>query len=118
MRGATQNANECLNGMIWKRCPKETFCDAFTAETAACLAIAEFNHGGTTINSVLQEMGCTPGDHVMHGLASCDKERMYHSGRKTSPAVKKARKVKRATKKGYADAQKEAEGHTYRSGMF
>ena len=36
-RGATQNANEALNQLIWDMCPKESFCSSKVVETAASL---------------------------------------------------------------------------------
>ena len=44
--GATQNANEAFNRMIWHLCPKESFCSAQTMKTAVDLSILSFNEGG------------------------------------------------------------------------
>ena len=43
--GLTQNPNECLNGMIWDRCPKNTYVEKETVALATYLAVLKFNDG-------------------------------------------------------------------------
>lgn len=45
LHGKTQNNNESLNGMIWKRCPKDVFVSKETVEIAVASAIIGFNDG-------------------------------------------------------------------------
>jgi hypothetical protein len=37
--------NECLNGMIWERCPKTTYEEQETVALATYLAVLKFNDG-------------------------------------------------------------------------
>ena len=96
LRGATQNANECFNGTLWRLCPKETFCSATTVETSAYLAVLVFSHGSEMLTSVSQAMSCPYSLWTIRGMRSLDTQRPYHSKRKSSGEEKKARKHRRA----------------------
>jgi hypothetical protein len=41
----TSNTNECLHSTIWRRAPKHKNCGRKTLETAAALAVMQFNKG-------------------------------------------------------------------------
>ena len=118
LRGATQNANESFNGLVWGFCPKESFCGVSTVETSTFLAVIIFNHGAATLSSVLDELGCTYTTHTTAGLESIDAERLYHSRRKSTQGQKKSRKRRRAVRKGLADKDAEKEGEVYGAGAF
>ena len=117
-RGATQNANESFNGSLWRLCPKETFCGPATVETATFLATGLFNHGAATIRAVMQSMHCDVGTFVNSGLEILDTQRLYHSAKKSKAQQKKARKHRRAVRKGLVDAVVEKEGVVYDAGAF
>ena len=116
--GATQNANECLNGIIWQMCPKQSFCSTMTVETDTYLAVIIFNDGYAKLTAVLEKMGCSTGACTSQALAKLDNIKAYHSRRKSSDDVKVARKKRRAVKKGYAESAAEKEGVTYCAGGF
>ena len=69
LMGATQNANEAFNGVLWRMCPKESFCSAAVVELSACIAITTFNHGAVTLSAVLEEMSCQKGTFTQSALA-------------------------------------------------
>ena len=117
-RGATQNANESLNGVIWNLCPKESFCGPATVETAVYIAVALFNHGTAVVEDMLTTLGCNPSHYTVSGLARVDQKRLYHSAKKSSSREKPARKKRRAVKKGHDDAAAEREAVTYAAGGF
>ncbi|CAN7944596.1 unnamed protein product, partial [Ixodes hexagonus] len=56
-RMRTQNANESYNALVWKRCPKTEFASLRTVETAAAMAVLEFNLGPQGFERVLEKMG-------------------------------------------------------------
>ena len=60
-RSTTQNVNEALNGTIWRMCPKESFCNRTTVETAVYLAVIKFNDGHEKLQDVLDRMSCIDG---------------------------------------------------------
>ena len=43
--GYTENDNEAINSVIWKKCPKDVFVSKKVLEIAAALATSEFNDG-------------------------------------------------------------------------
>ena len=118
VRGATQNVNECYNGMLWRLCSKETFCGVETLQTAVHLATAIFNHGCETLVAVLDTMQCSHSFLTTAGLRRLDARRIYHSKRKSSYQEKKGRKRRRAVRKGLADTAAQKEGETYAAGAF
>ena len=52
----TQNVNECLNGLIWDRCPKTTYVEQETVALATYLAVLQFNYGDISLLKVLSEL--------------------------------------------------------------
>ena len=116
--GATQNANECLNGLIWQLCPKQSFCTVKTVETATSLSVIIFNDGYRKVDAVLEKMGCRTGTVTRQALAQLDCVKAYHKRRKSSAEEQHARKKRRAVKKGYTDSALEKEGVTYCAGGF
>ena len=45
LHGNTQNNNESLNRIIWKRCPKDIFVGKLVLEMGVSFAIINFNSG-------------------------------------------------------------------------
>ena len=45
LHGETQNANECLNFIVWTRCPKNTFVSKPVFQMAIHSAVLHFNDG-------------------------------------------------------------------------
>ena len=72
LMGATQNAKESFNGVLWLMCPKYIFASAAVVELSASLAVVRFNHGADTLSSVLEEMGCEKGAFTQSALAKED----------------------------------------------
>ena len=62
------NPNECLNGLIWQRCPKEVYVRKKTIELWVTAAICQFNDDNSHVCNVLTRLGCNPGKHCMTGL--------------------------------------------------
>ena len=116
--GATQNQNECFNGIVWSMCPKEQFCGLGVVETAAALAVLRFNNGGISLLKVLHEMGCHRGIFTEQHLYAEDERRVAKSIVKASQAEKKRRKQRRRMRKGLEERVQDAEGETYAPGTF
>ena len=45
LHGKTQNSNEFINGVIWKRCPKDVFVGRKVLEMGVASAVIFFNDG-------------------------------------------------------------------------
>lgn len=118
LRGATQNQNESLNGLIWSFCPKDGFCGAAVVELAAHLAVACFNNGAVSMMAVLREVGCEVGEFTAAQLRREDDERVKKAARKAQEKEKKRRKVRRRRKKGLEEQRLDLEGTTYAPGEY
>ena len=114
----TQNPNESLNNLIWKRCPKKIYQGKKIVELCTASAITQFNDGASSIAAVLKRMGIIPGKNTMAAVLKTDKKRLAIAEEKSSERVKKRRKRLRAIKKGLWDFDKEKEGTVYESGAF
>ena len=55
LHGKTQN-NECLNGVIWKRLPKDTFVGRTMLEIGTCSAIINFNDGAVGFLNLMRKL--------------------------------------------------------------
>ena len=56
LHGKTQNPNECLNKLIWTRCPKEVWIGVNTLKQATLAAVARFNDGYISYVKIMQQM--------------------------------------------------------------
>ena len=95
LHGKTQNANESLNNLIWRKCPKNVFVQRDTLECAVNSAVIEFNEGPCGISDVLKELGMLPGVLTERGSDKKTVRRMKNMKLKLSEHGKKRRKVLR-----------------------
>ena len=116
--GATQNQNECLNGLIWSICPKTGFCGKAVVEMSAHLAAAQVNYGAVTLMAVLRDMGCQVGVFTEQSLRKQDARRVKKAAEKMAEHEKRRRKVRRRRRKGLEEHQLDLEGPTYAAGEF
>jgi hypothetical protein len=83
--GLTQNPNECLNGIIWDRCPKTTYyVEQETVALATYLAVLKINDGDISYLKILEDLDITPGFFPCKGAQDCDRARIKLSARKSS----------------------------------
>ena len=113
--GLTQNSNECLNGIIWDRCPKTTYVEQETVALATYLEVLKFNDGDI---SYIKFLDITPGFFICKGAQDCDRAMIKLSARKSSEKVKSRRKSLRHLGKNFLDNAEDKEGVTYEAGSF
>ena len=118
LHGRTQNANEALHGLIWQRCPKSIYCGRKTLEVGVASAVCTINDGLVSMKYVLERMNLKPGAQLEQGFVKSSSKRARQSTRRSSEKAKRRRKELRASRKGWADAEKESESGTYRAGSF
>ena len=116
--GATQNRNECINGLIWQICPKTGFCSSRTVATAVAIATARFNDGSRALKTILSEMGLPVGYYTDAALRKLDDGHARDAARKSSDQVESMRKRRRRIRKGVEEETVEVEGITYETGGF
>ena len=109
MRGATQNQNECFNGIVWQLCPKTSFCSALTVETAVYIAASWFNDGAASIEMLFCKMGLPVGKYTASTSVLLDAKRRSGAARKQLGHIKLSRKKRRRLRKGGQDAAEKIE---------
>lgn len=115
-RGLTQNSNEALHGVLWRRCPKITFVSKKKIDIAAASAIAEFNMGAERSAKCIDQNQLNL--HSDKILKAKDQKRKRMSDYKSEPEIKKRRIDKRYNQIKSGILQEKSEGVTYAKGKF
>lgn len=55
LHGKTQNANECFNGMIWQRAPRESYVSLPSVKFTLYDAVSHFNNGNRSTLDILNK---------------------------------------------------------------
>lgn len=76
VHGGTQNNNECLNAMIWARCPKTSFMGLKRVQGSTARAVCAFNEGASEMLSVMNRMFIDVALITLHLLSKKDERRM------------------------------------------
>ena len=118
IRMKTQNANECFNGQIWRRCPKTDNIGLKTVETAAAMATLEFNMGPQGLGEVITTLGMKTGTNLAAHMKKAAVTRTARAKRKSAVATIQKRKQRKLDKAGLSDVRQEREGVIYESGGF
>lgn len=117
-RMRTQNANECFNAQVWRRCPKTEAASLRTVETACAMAVLEFNHGPQGYHQVLEKLGITPGKYQRQCTAKARAHRLKRGAASMNEAAVLKRRRHKTTKARQQDMQEATEGALYGSGAF
>ena len=118
LHGKTQNNNESINQVIWKRCPKDVFVGRLTLEIGVASAVIGFNDGATGTLLVFDYLNIPYGRFTEQFCGKKDQDRVIVMERKSTDKNKNRRKRLRGIRKGYNDANEEKEGVVYGAGMF
>ena len=92
IHGKTQNKNESLNGVIWKKCPKDIYVFRTTLEIGVDSAIINFNSGATRVIDVMKDYGLAQVYYTKKFCTKKDSVRIKESMRKESVKSKTSRK--------------------------
>ena len=118
LHGKTQNSNEALHGLIWQRCPKNSFSGKKIVELGVASAVCHMNDGSRSIANVLERMALETGKQASRGFERSARKRKGKVIQQNLEKVKRRRKELRSMKKGWDDAIIEEEGVTYDAGQF
>ena len=118
IRMKTQNANECFNGQIWRRCPKVDNASLKTIETAAAMATLEFNMGPQGFGEVITALGMTTGINLAAHMKKAVVVRTARAKRKAAVGAIHRRKMQKYERAGLLDVNQQREGVLYESGGF
>ena len=81
-------------------------------------AFAHFNVGSIAAVLVFEKLGMRPGMHMMQGCATKNAKRISNAKRQSAEAIKKRRRILRASEKHSSDKNKSKEGKVYGAGAF
>ena len=111
----TQNANECFNAQVWRRCPKTEPTSLRSVETATALAVLEFNLGPEGYHKVLDQLGLSPGLHLQAQSARACLQCLKRARESMTTEAVEKRKTNKAKQQDTYEAE---EGKLYEAGAF
>ena len=118
VRGATQNRNECINAMVWARCPKHKHHGAKVIRRSVPSAVCHFHSGAASRARIMQRLSVSPGAHTRKASLEKDQRRLTKSDLKASTKEKKRHQGMQLLQTCREEALREAEGITYEAGGF
>ena len=118
LHGQTQNKNESLNCVIWKRCPKDVFFGRLTLQMGVASAVISFNDEQIGILNVMENLSMNPGENGIRYCNERDNTRIKVMEKKPTPEVRHRKKQLLAQRKGFADIAEQNEGVVYGAGLF
>ena len=118
LHGKTQNINEAINSVIWKRCPKDVFAARQTLELGVSAAVISYNDGASGLLNIFHLIKIKPGIFCEQDCTQTDKNRVEKMELKSLDCNKQRRKKLRAIRKGFADKDEEQEGVVYGAELF
>lgn len=117
--GHTQNPNESLHSVVWKKCPKSKFVSKYKVDIAVAGAVSEFNQGcWLTVLDCMNTAGLSPGRETANIATKRDMRRLTESKKAKQNKKKKLRLSKKLNKLRKEKNSMEKEGPTYLSGGF
>lgn len=118
VRGATQNPNECLNSMVWIRCPKHKYHGFKSVQCAVASAVCHFHQGAKCRERIMEKLSVPSGSCSNRTFELKDRKRLSKADKQVSKKEKKKRQAIKLQKTRREEALRETEGVTYMSGNF
>lgn len=112
-RVSTQNANECLNGTIWRRCPKTQWLGRRSVMIGATMGVMVFNNGEEELLRIAREFSIRPSPTTTRHSEKRDEARTKRQIVSTSKRRSRAHRLQTERQR-----QIRKEGVTYASGKF
>lgn len=118
-KGLTQNANEALHSVLWRKCPKEIFVSKKKIDIAAAHAVAEFNMGALkTAECLISYKGRIISSNTKKICEMKDRKRLSQSDCQSQVEQKKLRVYKKSKKTQKETKKVRVEGPSYGAGQF
>ena len=89
--GQTQNNNESLNSVIFKRCPKDVFVGRLTLAMGVASAVISFNNGQSGILKIMENLSVNPGENCIRYYNERDNTRIKELEKKSTKNVRHRR---------------------------
>lgn len=119
LNGYTQNQNESLNALIWKRCPKFLWRGPTEIQVGTKLAVLQWNSGSHIgRQAILDQMSLPYEEHTQAASIEKDARRVRDSLYRASEQQKGIRTVLTKKKAVEEERMKKDEGKTYGRALF
>ena len=119
LRGQTQNSNESLHSVIWRKCPKDSSVSKRKIDLAVAAEVGEFNSGfAITMKRMLEQSGISPGREGTKIAHARDKKRVERRHVRANDKFQHYRRTVKLAKIRNEAAHKEREGCSYAPGGF
>ena len=118
VRGTTQNPNECINSMVWVRCPKHKHHGAKVIRCAVASAVCHFHRGAESRKRIMDKLSIPGGEHTSHAFGLKDRKRLRKADLQATTKEKRRRQGLQLVRTRQEEALREMEGVTYASGGF
>ena len=116
--GYTQNANESVNSLVWKHCPKTGYHGLKVVEISVTIAVCVFNDGARRIADILTALELNPGSFTRRFIEDKDTVRLLYAERQADKSTKEFRRAQRLRRLGREEELEELEGHPYQAGGY
>lgn len=98
--GATQNRSECINSLVWVRCPKHKHHAAKVICCGVASAVLHFHSGAASRERVMKRLSIPAGKFTKRASLLRDKKRVYKSDLQATTKEKKRRQAEDQRKTG------------------
>ena len=116
--GTTQNPNECVNSMVWVRCPKHKHHGVKVVRCAAASAVCHYHGGASSRLKVMERLAIPGGVCTREAAHAKDSKRLKKADLHATQKEKKCRQGEQILWVRREEALREAEGVTYEAGGF
>ena len=117
--GCTQNPKECVNSLVWVRCPKLKWFGRKRVEMAAISAALHFSSGAKkTKHSVMNLSGISAGVQTVHESQKRGTHRVRKAQKRSTEPFKKYRRTSKRVTVRIEEACIQQEGTTYEAGVI
>ena len=118
MLGTTQNPNECVNSMVWVRCPKHKHHGVKVVRCAVASAVCHYHSGASSRLRIMERLSIPGGESTRLASTAKDNQRKRKSDLQVTTKEKKRRQGEQLLRTHREEALREAEGVTYEAGGF
>ena len=118
IRGTTQNPNECLNSMVWVRCPKHKHHGVKVVRFAAASATYHFHKGAICRMEIMEKLSIPGSMHTKQSFHHRDKKHLQRAETQATAKEKRYRQAMKIMHIRREEALRELEGVTYEAGSF
>ena len=116
--GTTQNRNECVNSMVWVRCPKHKHHGVKVVRCAVASAVCHYHSGASSRLRIMEKLSITGGAYTREAAHTKDTKRLRKSDLQATEKERKRRQGEQLLRTRREEALREAEDITYQSGGF